>query len=295
MPKEISLESLQPQISIKTAYQDFISYKELQGVAKRTIEQYNYNVNKFVDNCSNSFDMIYLKSDVMKYLSKYNCMTPSAYNNVYKQLNCFLNWCLDQDMIDNNPIKLLKLKKRKESMKAIDINSDIIKKLLSTINLATYNGLRNYTTIIVTMDTGIRPNELFNLKENNINYSNNEILVSESISKTREQRILPISIQTRELLIKLNKVKPEIWNNDYVFCTVDGKKMTSTAWSRIMKKYGDKIGYNIKPYDLRHTFAIMFLRNGGNVFILQRIMRSRRFRNDEALSCYITKRFKRTT
>jgi site-specific recombinase XerD len=236
-----------------------------------------------------------LKSDVMRYLSKYNCMTPSAYNNVYKQLNCFLNWCLDQDIIDNNPIKLLKLKKRKESMKAIDIDSDIIKKLLSIIDLTTYNGLRNYTTIIVTMDTGIRPNELFNIKENNINYSNNEIVVSESISKTREQRILPISIQTRELLIKLNKVKPETWNNEYVFCTVDGEKMTSTAWSRIMKKYSNKIGYNIKPYDLRHTFAIMFLRNGGNVFVLQRIMRSRGFRNDKKVSCYISKGFKRTT
>lgn len=33
-----------------------------------------------------------------------------------------------------------------------------------------------------------------------------------------------------------------------------------------------KIGYRITPYDLRHTFALLYLQNSGNVFALQQIL-----------------------
>jgi len=33
-----------------------------------------------------------------------------------------------------------------------------------------------------------------------------------------------------------------------------------------------KLGLNVTPYSLRHQFALYFLRNGGNVFALQKIM-----------------------
>ena len=45
--------------------------------------------------------------------------------------------------------------------------------------------------------------------------------------------------------------------------------MTIDRWEKRLKEYSKKIGCNITPYDLRHTFAIMFLQNKGNVFALQ--------------------------
>jgi len=36
--------------------------------------------------------------------------------------------------------------------------------------------------------------------------------------------------------------------------------------------YSRKAGVKITPYDLRHTFAILYLRNNGNAFTLQKTM-----------------------
>ncbi|WP_268921745.1 tyrosine-type recombinase/integrase [Metabacillus schmidteae] len=39
-----------------------------------------------------------------------------------------------------------------------------------------------------------------------------------------------------------------------------------------MDGYSKEIFLKIRPYDLRHAFAIMYLRNGGNAFSLRKVM-----------------------
>lgn len=48
--------------------------------------------------------------------------------------------------------------------------------------------------------------------------------------------------------------------------------MTSGNMQEKFRGYSEKLGVNVTPYHLRHTFALWFLRNGGNLFALQKIM-----------------------
>ena len=48
--------------------------------------------------------------------------------------------------------------------------------------------------------------------------------------------------------------------------------MDRHSWAKRLAYYSNKIGYKVRPYDLRHTFALMYLRSGGNIFSLQRMM-----------------------
>jgi site-specific recombinase XerD len=48
--------------------------------------------------------------------------------------------------------------------------------------------------------------------------------------------------------------------------------MKTETWSQRMNMYSKQIGFKVQPYDLRHSFTLNFLRNGGNVFVLQRLM-----------------------
>ena len=54
-----------------------------------------------------------------------------------------------------------------------------------------------------------------------------------------------------------------------LFCTEDGDIVTLRTWQRRLVKYAAEIGAKVTPYQLRHTFATMFLRYGGNPFALQ--------------------------
>jgi site-specific recombinase XerD len=258
--------------SVESVYKDFISYKDSIGICGKTKKEYMKVLNNFLKISKNELSVNSLQHDLIVYFSKYSKLSANTYNNNYKYLNSLFNWCVQQEILQYNPIKKLGLKKKKEIIKARNISEDNIKRLLSIIDLNTYAGFRNYIIILITLDTGIRPNELFNLKDYDINFNNNEINIRENVSKTRQPRILPISYQVSDLIKKLISLKPNEWKSVYIFNTVDGNQMSTETWTRTMKIYSNKIEYKITPYNFRHTFAIMFLKNGGNIFALQRIM-----------------------
>ncbi len=46
--------------------------------------------------------------------------------------------------------------------------------------------------------------------------------------------------------------------------------MNTQTWGDRLELYGNQLGVRIRPYDIRHSFALLFLRNGGNEFGLQK-------------------------
>ena len=69
--------------------------------------------------------------------------------------------------------------------------------------------------------------------------------------------------------------EPEIPSCDLVFLTNDGRPLTKDRIEKIMSKYGRKAklsGVRSSPHTLCHTAAVTFLRNGGDVFSLQRML-----------------------
>ena len=85
---------------------------------------------------------------------------------------------------------------------------------------------------------------------------------------------MPISEHSIRGLHKLIVSRPNDWDdaNVPVFCNWSGGDFLVTSWRRRLNFYGERLGTKIYPYSLRHAFALNFLRNGGNVFVLQRIL-----------------------
>jgi DNA replication protein DnaC len=77
-----------------------------------------------------------------------------------------------------------------------------------------------------------------------------------------------ISPVTAAAIGEVINMTPEEWGN-MIFYSTTGLPMTTHMWTKRLYMYSKKIGVKVTPYSLRHTFAIMFLRNGGNQFALK--------------------------
>jgi site-specific recombinase XerD len=269
--REVAVQNV--RLYLPDQIKKFLLYKKANDVKERTLSDYVRYFNefgKFLD--SDTVDYEQLKLATQQYLATKADKAPATYNVPLTYLNAFYNWAVDvEQILPQNPIKVLKFKKRKDEGRVRNIPEEDIKKLLSAINLTTYAGYRDYCIILVTLDTGIRPSELFQLKESDFNAISKTLFVSRDVAKTRTDRFLPLTPQTVELLQKMIEIKNDTWG-DMLFYTYDGNKMSTERWSKRLTQYKEMTGVKITPYDLRHTFAIMFLRNNGNMFALQEIL-----------------------
>ena len=195
---------------------------------------------------------------------------PATYNLRLNSLKSFFNYCVQEGHMEESP--LCNMKKRKAAPRIVDVDMDVLKKLLSLPDKQSFTGLRDYAMILLALDTGIRPKESSTLREEDINLSSLQLIIKAENAKTRQTRTLPMSKVTAKAIEKFLSYKPSNWRNSWLFCTYEGHKLHEDTFRHRLNYYSKILGVKIRPYDLRHAFALNFLRNEGNVFALQRTM-----------------------
>lgn len=202
-----------------------------------------------------------LKKSVLEFLGYYE--NPYSYNLHRTHLRAFFNWCIEEEIIEGkNPVKGTPFKKTSPGIRHLDDKTLGI--LLDTPDKRTYDGFRDYTMMLVMLDCGIRPGELLQLLPRHFDVERATIHVVDSIAKARIERILNISSPTVNAIKKVISARHPLWGDNVpIFCSRDGREMTSSTWGHEFEKYVKRGNLDdaISPYDLRHTFAIMFLRN----------------------------------
>jgi len=128
---------------------------------------------------------------------------------------------------------------------------------------------RDWLMVMLPMDNGLRLGEVATLKKSDISP---DILRVHGKRGTRE---VPITPEIMYALLSMGDVE-NVWVSKKT-----GYPLTwhgvQLAYRRIFKRAGIKAGPNI----LRHTFATEYLRRGGNVFSLQRILGHRNIKTTE--------------
>ncbi len=259
------------QTTLQEAIDSFLRYKEAQQISERTLNDYNYYLTNFLVHSNNSLDYDTLTEDVLSYFSNIPSTSPARFNHPYQNLSAFFNWAIKQDILPKNPLVMQGISKKRDDGNIKPIEIENIKLLLSSWDKSTYTGLRNYTMVLVMLDTGIRTSELRRLKDSDFDTIAKQITISKYISKTRKNRVAYLSDSTARQLNKFIRVKPTEWS-ELMFPTNEGNEMTSHCLCREFDKQCKKIGIKVTPYQLRHTFASYFVANGGNLFTLQDLM-----------------------
>lgn len=86
---------------------------------------------------------------------------------------------------------------------------------------------------------------------------------------------MPISVELRQILFRYSKGTAAHEHRTYLFNTKNGTQISARNFLRDFKSLGKKVGITgvrISPHTCRHTFAVNYLRKGGNLEFLRRIM-----------------------
>jgi len=197
-----------------------------------------------------------------------------AINSYMRSIRAFWSWLLSEEIIQANPFDRIKIPKPPQ--KVIPAFSEVqIRALLDSIDTSTPEGYRDYAVIVTLLDTALRVTELANLQLEHLWLDEGVLKV---LGKGGKERLIPIGKAVQRLLWRyINNYRPEpsVPNRDYLFLTADGRQLTKGRIQKRMVLYGKKAslsGVRCSPHTLRHTGAVNFLRNGGDVFSLQRLL-----------------------
>ena len=150
------------------------------------------------------------------------------------------------------------------------LTQEEIGRLFSAVNPNTFLGSRNTALISLMLDTGLRLSEVADLKEPDIHVEGQYVKV---MGKGSKERLVSFGKSCqRALLDYLHhfRVAPADEGVDSFFVTIDGYSMTPTAIQSLMKRLARSSGLaRLYPHLLRHTYATMFLLNGGDIFLLK--------------------------
>ncbi|MEM0363419.1 MAG: tyrosine-type recombinase/integrase [Saccharolobus sp.] len=152
------------------------------------------------------------------------------------------------------PIKPPIPKIRKKEVKAL--TEEEINRVLEACKRA-----RDKLIIRLLLDTGLRANELLSIKIKDIDIDNNMIRVRNT--KNGEERVVFFTDNTKQILKKYIRGKNP---DDKLFY------ITYDALYRKLKRLGEKVGIDLRPHVLRHTFATLSLKRGMNLITLQKLL-----------------------
>jgi len=188
-------------------------------------------------------------------------------NRKISSLNSYFKFLLKTGDIKINPLAQHKALKTKSTIQLPFSESEILNALRLENFQNSFEGLRNYLILEMLYSTGMRRQELIDLKIQNIDYSNKRIKV---LGKRNKERYIPLIDSTIELLheyTEFRNAKKNIKTNNFLFLTSKGKKIYDNLVYRITKKYFSEFSTKLKksPHILRHSFATHLLNNGADL------------------------------
>lgn len=192
----------------------------------------------------------------------------STVNHYYRVLNAFFVWLQQEELIAENPVARLKAPKVEHRVvQALTANE--IKRLLDTCSGKSMLDVRNKAILSILLDTGLRVSELANLRLEDVDLNTGAVLVRHG--KGGKQRIVRIGAKAQRALWRYITIYRR-GDSDALFLTRSGELLDVVGIKILIRRLSKKGGVRIYGHKLRHTFAINYLRNGGDVFTLQYLL-----------------------
>jgi integrase/recombinase XerD len=287
----------------------FVKYKTAEGLSHRTVESYEWVLRKWMEKMGDKPVGKITSSDVLDHLNYLRTeyiphtfakpnpahdaptrrLSPKTLRNHWITFKAFFRWAVTEFDI-KNPMDGIPGPRYKEAPVAAFTQSDLAALLKSCVYSREYNPVNrhNFVTrrpsakrdeamILSMLDTGLRASELCSLKIGELDLRTGKVVIKhgdEGGAKGGKGRTVFIGKSTRRavwryLADREDRDDPE----SPVFINRGNRPFNSNSLRHLIVRLAEKAGVKgAHPHKFRHTFAITYLRSGGDVFTLQALL-----------------------
>lgn len=267
-------------MSVQTIHDRFCNYKsQLEDLSPNTIKWYRKAFRSFLCQ-SNVLDISQITTDTLENwliwgLTERNWSARTR-RGLLMAMSIFLNWCVEKDIIDENPAKQVPKPKLPKNSIPKHLNLQQAELILSCAKIYPYTYAherhRALAILAMFMYAGLRFKELVNLKFSDVDFRSG--LISVFSGKGGKDRTIPICESLTGYLMPYLKQREHI--NPYsIYFFVGARGQTPLGYNvikRLFAKIKQKSGIYFHPHMLRHTFATLMLQGGVNIRDLAEMM-----------------------
>ena len=266
------------EITLDEAFEDFIKEKEFQNKAQSTIRNYKQSYNYFRE--YHDFDETTLVKDVEKPMvyefigfKRSENISEASVNHYLRDIRTFLYWCMDEPREYLKPFKIKE--GTSQELKPKIVNEDEIERLLikpTGRRDGDFVEWRSYAIVCWILGTGNRAGTIVDVRLGDLDYNKKEITLSHT--KNKKAQGIPFSDSLKSVIKEYVKLyRSEAENEDYLFSNIGNEKLTYNALRLAHTRYcQDREVENKSLHSLRHTFAYNYMKSGGDVMRLQKIL-----------------------
>jgi len=227
----------------------------LKGFSSQTIKAYCYWIEKYL--CfvmKNRFNLS--NHSIRYYLLSLNLSVNSS-RLCYAAVRFFFCNVLNLDFTTEE----IPNKKKEKALPKV-LSKQQIKLLIDSVD-----NLKHKLIIELLYSTGLRLQELINLKRKDIDFDNNTLVVRKG--KGKKDRITIISENIKLDILKY--YSQYSFSTDYIFEGRNGKYSKKSV-QLVLNKTAKKLGFRIHPHMLRHSFATHLLNSGTDIRLIQKLL-----------------------
>ncbi len=281
-------------ITLARAMAGFRLSNEAAGLSTATISWYENNLRLFLQwfqaELAHDPNLVELTGDVIrKYLmqlrtqeqcfqdhpyhpEEQRTVAPRTIQAYYSSLSAFCNWAVREELLAVSPVKNVPRPKVPRYMPD-PFNEEEIRALLKACKTLTdKSGTRMVAMLLCLLDTGVRVGELLSLKLADVELDLGRARV---MGKGSKERYVFFGKATKRALwryISLARSEPRL-KVENLFLSFDGRPLQYRRFADRLRELGKRAGVeNVHPHRFRRTAAVQFLRNGGDLLSLQKLL-----------------------
>lgn len=268
-------------MDIGAAFQYFLDSKEAEDASPRTLDDYSSKLYRFAKaeglDTTDDLNFAVVRSYASGLVRAKNAgeLSSASVASLLRPVKVFCRWAATQrpPLVPENYFEGLKMPKGKLELHDL-VSDEEFRSMLDACDLMTHEGRRNHAILCFLMDTGVRVGELTNLKVSDIDQKNR---VATVYGKGDKERQVFWSAGTAVSLSRYLHRMPARYRSTWLWTSIRrnvGGQFSSNGVLQMLQRVAKAAGVScrVNPHTFRHTFATNYLRAGGDLNSLMRLM-----------------------